>query len=65
MGSAHTENDMPSDMAKPEDIIENSPNKRGEKGDGERNAGEKRNLSEPLPGEDENNPDDRTDSNDR
>ena len=58
---------MTIDREKPEDILENSPH-RGEKtdADGSRSAQQdKRRSQGPLPGEDENNLDDRTDSNDR
>ncbi len=59
---------MPSHRAKPEDIIENSPNEHREKNQGESGARKKRNKGQsqgPLPGEDENNLDDRTDSKNR
>lgn len=59
---------MQIDRAKPEDILENSPPRNGEKtdADGSRSSGhDKQRQQGGLPGEDENNLDDRTDDTDR
>ena len=59
---------MPIDRARPEDIIEKQPHGRDAASDGEAstNQGQNKNRQRgSLPGEDENNLDDRTDTDER